>query len=205
MLAVVLLFACVACQKEDLKPQPSESQATTETTTASTTENADITDPTLSPEEVKETIIGKWAYDEIVTPENFYGEHYDPQITKSNVKMRTIYMFKEDGTFKTGVTIVNMEQVETEYKSLMVEGARKEAESQGKYLSTDNVRYFEEYAENILNEICKVESGKYIVDGNKIKYTINDTQTEETFTLTGDKLTVKGVKDNPYSITLTKQ
>ncbi len=205
VLAVILLFSCVACQKDDTNPQSSQSQTTTETTTISTTENTEDAEPTLSPEEIKETIIGKWAYDEIVTPENFYGEHYDPQITKTNIKMQTVYMFKNDGTFKTGVIIVNMEQVEKEYKSLMVEGARKEAESQGKYLSTDNVRYFEERAQKVLNEICKIESGKYVVDGKKISYTINGTQTEETFTLKGDKLTVKGVKDNQYSITLTKQ
>ncbi len=204
-MALLLIFSCVACQKDDDTPPTSESQTTTETTTASTTENTEVTESTLSPEEVKETIIGKWVYEETVTPKNFYGEHYNGQITKTNVKMQTVYMFKGDGTFKTGVIIVNMEQVEKEYKSLMVEGARKEAEAQGKYLSTDNVSYFEEYAEKILDDICKVESGEYVVNGNKIKYTVNGTQTEETFTLKGDKLTVKGTKDNAYSITLTRQ
>ncbi len=159
----------------------------------------------MNPVEAKATLVGTWVYDEIISPKNFYGEHYNAEITKTNVKMRTTYVFYDNGTFSTGVSITNMDEVEKEYKSLMVEGARKEAESQGKYLSTDNVLYFENRAEQVLNNICATENGTYEINGRKIIYTVNGNTTEETFNLNGNKLTVKGTKDNDYSITLTKQ
>lgn len=192
-------MSLVACQNNEQKPSIDGTQTTTGTTT-----EEDL-GPTLSPAETKATIIGTWTYDEIVTPKNFYGEHYNSEITKTNVNMRTTYTFKKDGSFSTGVSIVNMDVVEKEYKSLMVDGARKEAESQGKYLSTKNVEYFENYAKKVLKDICKTENGTYEIDGRKITYTIGENTSTETFKLDGNKLTVKGVKDNNYSITLTKQ
>ncbi len=197
---LILLFTCASCKKGGTPQQDN----TTQPSNVVSTEAAD-TSVTLSPEEVKSTIVGTWVYDEIVTPQNFYGEHYDSEITKTNITMRTIYVFGSDGTFSTGVTIVNMDDVKREYKSLMVEGARKEAESQGKYLSTANVTFFENRAEQILDDICQTETGTYVVNGQKIVYTLNGVETEETFTMSSTKLTVKGVKDNSYSITLIKQ
>ncbi len=168
-------------------------------------ENTQAEETELQSGKTEASIIGAWACDELVAPQSFYGEHYDAQITKTNVQMRTTYVFKSDGTFETGVSILNIDEVEKEYKSLMVEGARKEAEAQGKYLSTDNVSYFESYAEKVLREVCATEKGTYIVDGAKIIYIVNGETTVEEFVLNDNKLTVIGTNDNTYSMTLTRQ
>lgn len=201
MLLLSVVLCLVACQKNEQNPSFDGTQTTT--TTETTTE--EDTEPTLSPSVAQATIIGSWIYDETITPQNFYGEHYNSEITKTNVKMRTTYTFKKDGSFSTGVSIVNMNAVEKEYKSLMVYGAQKEAESQGKYLSTKNVEYFENYAKKVLKDICKTEKGTYSISGKTITYQMGENISTETFKLDENKLTVKGVKDNEYSMTLTRQ
>lgn len=214
-----MVFVFASCQKDEKKSQQNN-ETTTENvvdtnndknneSVQTTNENNNDSNTTkvnenVKPEDVKTSIIGTWTYDETVTPQNFYGEHYNEKITKNNIKMRTTYIYKNDGSFETGVSIVNRDIVEKEYKSLMVDNARKVAESQGKYLATKDVEHFEKSAQQVLDNLCKKEKGSYRIDSDRITYKIGDITSTETFTLTEEKLTVQGVKDNAYSMTLTK-
>lgn len=192
-----MIFAFASCEKDDTNIDK-ETSTTTSTTQQETTKNVESTTSVAT-----ESLVGVWIYDETVSPQNFYTDFYNSEITKTNVKLRTTYKFNNDGTFSTAVSIVNISTVRVEYRSLMVEAGRKNVESQGKYLTTDDVLYYENYADEILEDICKEQKGTYVIDGNKITYTTNDDSFRETFAVKGDKLTVTGESDN-YSITLTR-
>lgn len=192
-----MIFAFASCEKDDTNIDK-ETSTTTSTTQQETTKNVESTTSVAT-----ESLVGVWIYDETVSPQNFYTDFYNSEITKTNVKLRTTYKFNNDGTFSTAVIIVNISTVRVEYRSLMVEAGRKNVESQGKYLTTDDVLYYENYADEILEDICKEQKGTYVIDGNKITYTTNDDSFRETFAVKGDKLTVTGESDN-YSITLTR-
>lgn len=192
-----MIFAFASCEKDNTNIDK-ETSTTTSTTQQETTKNVESTTSVAT-----ESLVGVWIYDETVSPQNFYTDFYNSEITKTNVKLRTTYKFNNDGTFSTAVSIVNISTVRVEYRSLMVEAGRKNVESQGKYLTTDDVLYYENYADEILEDICKEQKGTYVIDGNKITYTTNDDSFRETFAVKGDKLTVTGESDN-YSITLTR-
>lgn len=178
-----MVTAFASCKKTEQTPEPDQ---TTESTTTETTTEEDL-GSTLSPAESKNKIIGTWVYDETISPQKFYGDYYNSKITKNNVQMCTTYKFNKDGTYSTTVEIINISDVRKEYRSLMVEGARRNVEKEGKFLTTDDVLYYEKYADDILKDICKTTKGTYKIDGNKLVY--NNSETEQ-FAISGNKLTL---------------
>lgn len=178
-----MVTAFASCKKTEQTPEPDQ---TTESTTTETTTEED-SDSTLGPAESKNKIIGTWVYDETISPQKFYGDYYNSKITKTNVQMSTTYKFNKDGTYSTTVEIINISDVRKEYRSLMVEGARRNVEREGKFLTTDDVLYYEKYADDILKDICKTTKGTYKIDGNKLVY--NNSETEQ-FAISGNKLTL---------------
>lgn len=192
---MVIVFA--SCKKTEQSQNPSQTTTTTETTTFKEL------DSTLNPAEIKNTIVGTWICDETISPQSFYGDYYNKKITKSNVRMCTTYKFNKDGSYSTSVTIINISDVRKEYRSLMVEGARRNVEKEGKYLTTDDVLYYEKYADDILKNICKTTKGTYKIDGNKLLY---GDGTTETFAINGKQLAINGsTKENgEYKIVLTR-
>ena len=178
-----MVFAFASCKKTEQNPQPDQ---TTTTTTETTTEDMG---PTLSPSEAKATIIGTWIYDETISPQKFYGNYYNESITKTKVQMRTTYKFSENGSYSTSLTILNITDVRKEYRSLMVEGARIKAENSGKFLTTNDVVYYENYADKVLDDILKDTKGTYQIDGNKLIYSDSTT---EVFAFKGNQLIIKG-------------
>ena len=123
-----MVTAFASCKKTEQTPEPDQ---TTESTTTETTTEED-SDSTLSPAESKNKIIGTWVYDETISPQKFYGDYYNSKITKTNVQMSTTYKFNKDGTYSTTVEIINISDVRKEYRSLMVEGARRNVEKEEK-------------------------------------------------------------------------
>lgn len=193
-----MVTAFASCKKTEQPPEPSQTTTTTETTT-----EEDL-GPTLSPAESKSKIVGTWVYDETISAQNFYGDYYNEKITKNNVQMRTTYKFNNDGSYSTSVTIENITDVRKEYRSLMVEGARRNVEKEGKFLTTDDVLYYEKYADDILKNICKTTKGTYKIDGNKLNYSDGTT---EKFVIDGKQLTIKGStqENGEYKIVLKRK
>lgn len=194
-----MVASFASCKKtEQQKPDVSQTTTTTETTT-----EEDL-GPTLSPAEAKNTIAGIWTCDETISPQKFYGNYYNDKITKSNVQMHTTYKFNKDGSYSTSISIINITDVRKEYRSLMVEGARRNVEKDGKFLTTDDVLYYEKYADDILKNICKTTKGTYKIDGDKLKYSDGTT---EKFAINGKNLTLKGsTKENgEYKIVLKRK
>ena len=193
-----MVTAFASCKKTEQTPEPSQTTTTTETTT-----EEDL-GPTLSPAESKSKIVGTWVYDETISAQNFYGDYYNEKITKNNVQMRTTYKFNNDGSYSTSVTIENITDVRKEYRSLMVEGARRNVEKEGKFLTTDDVIYYEKYADDILKNICKTTKGTYKIDGNKLNYSDGTT---EKFVIDGKQLTIKGStqENGEYKIVLKRK
>ena len=118
--------------------------------------------------------------------------------------MRTTYKFNQDGTYSTTVTILNISDVRKEYRSLVVEGARINSESKGKFLTTDDVKYYENYADKVLEDTCKETKSTYEINGNKIVY---GDSTTETFGFKNKQLILKGVTQsgNSYKIVLNRK
>ncbi len=200
-----MVFAFSSCKDDNIK----EEQSSTSTSTTEK-ENTTKEEPTKSDETAGKTdkgLTGEWVYNEIVSPKNFYTDFYNPEITKTNIKMRTTYKFNSDGTFSIGVSIANISEVRVEYKALMVAVGKASIESQGGILTPDDVLYYEDYADKILKQICTAQEGKYAVDGNKVVYTVNGNSYYETFTLDGNKLTLTGSSNSSegYPVTLTKE
>ncbi len=193
-----MVTAFASCKKTEQTPEPSQTTTTTETTT-----EEDL-GPTLSPAESKSKIVGTWVYDETISAQNFYGDYYNEKITKNNVQMRTTYKFNNDGSYSTSVTIENITDVRKEYRSLMVEGARRNVEKEGKFLTTDDVLYYEKYADDILKNICKTTKGTYKIDGNKLNYSDGTT---EKFVIDGKQLTIEGStqENGEYKIVLKRK
>lgn len=205
VLVLSTLFAFSACKNEDTKNEQSfTSTSTTEKEITSTEEYA-ASDKSTTVENVKLT--GEWVYDEIITPQKFYSEFYNPEITQTNVEMRTTYKFNEDGTVAISIDIVNISEVRKEYRSLMVAAGRANIESKGDYLTPDDVLYYEAYADKVLAEICTSQIGTYEVANNKIHYTINGETYYETFTVNGNELTLTGSSNSSegYPVTLVKK
>lgn len=204
ILAVSIIFTFSACKNDDIKQE--QSSTTTSTTEKENTTEAELSEPDKTTETLGDSLFGTWIYDEIISPQAFYADFYSSEITKSNIEMKTTYKFNNDGTFSIGVSIANMSDVRKEYRRLMVAAGRTNIESQGKVLTTDDVLYYEEYADKILAEICKEQKGTYEVNGNKLVYTLNGETYYETFKLNGDKLTLTGssVSDNGSPMTMTK-
>ena len=149
---------------------------------------------------------GEWYYEETTTPQEFYGDFYDAEITKTNITLRTIYNFKSNGTLIKRIEVVNISEVRKEYRSLMVNVGRKKLQSQGKFLTTDDVLYYESYADKILKDICTEQKGIYKIENNKIICTLNGETFYETFVLNGNKLTITGASNSTegYPITMTR-
>ncbi len=147
---------------------------------------------------------GEWYYEETTTPQEFYGDFYDAEITKTNITLRTIYNFKSDGTLIKRIEVVNISEVRKEYRSLMVNVGRKKLQSQGKFLTTDNVLYYESYADKVLAEIVAEQSGAYVEDGNNLICTLHGENSNVTFTISGNKLILISSAASISSITLTK-
>lgn len=202
ILVVLIVLSLAGCKKTEQIPNDDQTTTTTTTTTETTTDE-DL-GPTLSHEEAKATIVGTWVYDEKISPQKFYGDYYNEKITKTDVQMRTTYKFNQDGTYSATVTISNISDVRKEYRSLMVEGARINSESNGKLLTTAEVKYYESYADGILKDICKEKKSTYEIDGNKIKY---GDSTTETFGFKNKQLILKGSTQtgDSYKITLKKK
>lgn len=149
-------------------------------------------------------LTGEWICDQIITPQGFYQGYYNAEITKTDIQMRTTYKFNEDGSYSTSISILNISEVRKEYRSLMVEGARIKAEKEGNYLTTDDVLYYEKYADDVIKDICKEKKGTYKIQGNKLVY---GDSTTETFALNGSQLTIKGnsQENGEYKITLKRK
>lgn len=176
-----MVTAFASCKKTEQSPKDSQTTTTTETTTFVELDSA------INNEETQNTVVGTWVYDETISPQKFYGDYYNSKITKTNVQMSTTYKFNKDGTYSTSVEIINISDVRKEYRSLMVEGARRNVEKEGKFLTTDDVLYYEKYADDILKDICKTTKGTYKIDDNKLVY--NNSETEQ-FAISGNKLTL---------------
>lgn len=187
-----------SCKKTEQNPDASQTTTTTETTTF-----VEL-DSEISPDGTENTVVGTWVYDETISPQKFYGNYYNDKITKSNVQMSTTYKFNKDGSYSTSVSIINITDVRKEYRSLMVEGARRNVEKEGKFLTTDDVLYYEKYADDILKDICKTTKGTYKIDGDKLLYSDGTT---EKFAINGKNLTLKGsTKENgEYKIVLKRK
>lgn len=187
-----------SCKKTEQNPDASQTTTTTETTTF-----VEL-DSEINPDGTENTVVGTWVYEETISAKTFYGDYYNEKITKNNVQMRTTYKFNKDGSYSTSVTIINIPDVRKEYRSLMVEGARRNVEKEGKFLTTDDVLYYEKYADDILKNICKTTKGTYKIDGDKLKYSDGTT---EKFAINGKNLTLKGsTKQNgEYQIVLTRK
>ena len=187
-----------SCKKTEQNPDDSQTTTTTETTTF-----VEL-DSEINPDGTENTVVGTWVYEETISAKTFYGDYYNEKITKNNVQMRTTYNFNKDGSYSTNVTIINIPDVRKEYRSLMVEGARRNVEKEGKFLTTDDVLYYEKYADDILKNICKTTKGTYKIDGDKLKYSDGTT---EKFAINGKNLTLKGsTKQNgEYQIVLTRK
>lgn len=193
-----MVTSFASCKKTEQTPEPSQTTTTTETTTFKEL------DSTLNPVEAENTIVGTWTYDETISAQNFYGDYYNEKITKSNVQMCTTYKFNNDGSYSTSISITNITDVRKEYRSLMVEGARRKVEKDGKFLTTDDVLYYEKYADDTLKNICKTTKGTYKIDGNKLLY---GDGTTETFAINGKQLTLKGStqENGAYQIVLKRK
>lgn len=205
ILALSMLFAFSACKNEDTKnEQSSSSTSTTEKENINDKENTTVS-ATKSNEDV--VFFGEWVYDEIATPQEFYSEFYDPEITSASVEMRTTYKFNDDGTFSISINIENISEVRKEYRALMVAAGRANIESKGEMLTPDDVLFYEDYADKVLEQICTVQNGTYEVSDNRIFYTINGETYYETFTVNGNELTLTGSSDSDkgYPITLVKK
>ncbi len=187
-----------SCKKTEQNPDASQTTTTTETTSFVELDSEINLDGT------ENTVVGTWVYEETISAKTFYGDYYNEKITKNNVQMRTTYNFNKDGSYSTNVTIINIPDVRKEYRSLMVEGARRNVEKEGKFLTTDDVLYYEKYADDILKNICKTTKGTYKIDGDKLKYSDGTT---EKFAINGKNLTLKGsTKQNgEYQIVLTRK
>jgi|GEM_PF-6292452 len=206
-----MVFIFASCNNNDA---PSETESSTNSSTTTTnpqdntdaTENSDAETSTTQSKAPASSIVGEWVCSETVTPKSFYGEYYNANITKTNIKLVTTYKFGNNGTFSTGITIENISEVRKEYRSLVVEGARKNIEAQGKFLTTDDVLRYEAYADATLKDICTVQKGNYKIEGNMIVYKVSDKTYYETFTLSGKELTLTGSSSQNvgYPITLTK-
>lgn len=205
VLVLSMVFAFASCKNEDTKNEQSSSST-------STTEKENINDKentTVSTTKSNEGVVffGEWVYDEIATPQEFYSEFYDPEITSTSVELRTTYKFNDDGTFSISINIENISEVRKEYRSLMVAAGRVNIESRGEILTPDDVLYYEDYADKVLEQICTVQNGTYEVSDNRIFYTINGETYYETFTVSGNELTLTGSSDSDkgYPITLVKK
>lgn len=204
ILVLSILFVFSSCKND--KPNNESNSTTTSTTKAENTTDKETTTALITAADTDINLVGTWIYDEKVTPQKFYSEFYNPEITKTNVEMRTTYEFKEDGTFIVSISIENISAVRKEYRALMVETGRLNIESKGDYLTTDDVLYYEDYADKILEEICTSKKGTYEVTNNRIHYTINGETYYETFTVNGNELTLTGSSnsDEGYPITMVK-
>lgn len=204
ILVLSILFVFSSCKND--KPNNESNSTTTSTTKAENTTDKETTTALITATDTDINLVGTWIYDEKVTPQKFYSEFYNPEITKTNVEMRTTYEFKKDGTFKTGISIKNISEVRKEYRSLMVAAGRVNIESNGDYLTPDDVLYYEDYADKILDEICTLQQGTYEVINNRIYYTINGKTYYETFTVNGNELTLTGSSNSNegYPITMVK-
>lgn len=193
-----MVTSFASCKKTEQNPDASQTTTTTETTTF-----VEL-DSEISPDGTENTVVGTWAYEETISAKTFYGDYYNEKITKNNVQMSTIYKFNKDGSYSTSITIINISDVRKEYRSLMVEGARRNVEKEGKFLTTDDVLYYEKYADDILKDICKTKKGTYKIDGNKLNY--NDGTTEK-FAVNGKQLTLKGStqENGEYKIVLKRK
>ena len=205
ILAILLVLSsllCLASCKDNIGTQQGENNTVTDSANGNADGSADSTETTTTV--TTEELTGVWTYDETIIPQNFYTDYYNPEITKTNVQMRTTYKFNKDGSYSTSVTIVNISEVRKEYRSLMVEGARIKAEKEGKYLTTDDVLYYEKYADTVIKEICKEKKGTYKIDGNRLVY---GDSTSETFALKDNQLTIKGKNqsDGEYKIQLKRK
>lgn len=207
ILAIFLVLSCLLCFsscKDNTSTQQGDNgdvNALTDSADGNTNEGVDGAESTTTV--TADKLTGTWICDQIITPQGFYQGYYNSSITKADVQMRTTYKFNEDGSYSTSVSILNISEVRKEYRSLMVEGARIKAEKEGKYLTTDDVLYYEDYADNIIKDICKEKKGTYKIDGNRLVY---GDSTTETFALDGNQLTIKGKSqsDGEYKITLKR-
>ena len=207
ILAIILVLSSLLCLAscKDNKTQQGGNDDTgivSDSADDNTDDSADNTESTTTV--TADKLTGMWIYDQTISPQNFYAGYYNAEITKTDVQMRTTYKFNENGSYSTSVSIVNISEVRKEYRSLMVEGARIKAEKEGKYLTTDDVLYYEKYADDVIKEICKEKQGTYIIDGNRLVY---GDSTTETFALNGNQLTIKGKSqsDGEYEITLKRK
>lgn len=208
-LVLSMISAFSACKNDDTE----RGQNSTSTSTPQQENPIENENPTedkssesdKTTEAADESLTGEWVGDEIVSPQTFYAEFYNSEITKTRVELRTTYKFNADGTFGIGISISNISEVRKEYRSLMVAAARKNIESQGKFLTTDDVLYYEGYADKVLESICAEQKGTYTTDDNVLTLTLNGETHSEKYTISGNKLTLAGSSNSDEPIILTKK
>lgn len=209
VLALSMIFAFSACRNDDTE-QGKNSTTTSTTEKENPTENENPTEDKSSEsdkttEAADESLTGEWFGEETLSPQAFYAEYYNSDITKTGAKLRTTYKFNDDGTFSIGISISNISEVRKEYRSLMVAAARKNFEAQGKFLTTDDVLYYEGYADKVLESICAEQNGTYTTDGDMLVLTLNGETHSEKYAISGNKLTLKGSSSSDEPITLTRK
>ena len=203
-----MLFAFSACKNDKTVNKQNNS-------TTSTTEKENLTDNTIngdntdiSENQAEDGVVfyGKWYYAETASPQAFYGDFYNSEITKTNVELKTVYNFNSNGAVSITVEIANISEVRKEYRSLMVAVGKAKLESEGKILTTDDVLYYEDYADEVLKSICAEQKGTYEVGNNRIYYKIGDESYSETYTINGNRLTLTGSSKSEigYPVILTK-
>lgn len=199
ILILLIVTAFASCKKTEQSQEHNQTTTTTETTIEE--ENLG---PTLNSAETKNTIVGTWVCNETISAKKFYGDYYNEKITKNNVQLCTTYEFRKDGSCSTSISIINITDVRKEYRSLVVEGARRNVEKEGKFLTTDDVLYYEKYADDILKDICKTTKSTYKIDGNKLVY---GNGTKESFIVGDNQLTLSGnnQENGEYKIILKRK
>lgn len=190
-----------AAKKETTtKAKPSQTQKPT-----TTQSNANNT--TQKPSE-NAAIVGKWSGNYEIPAEYIYdgfltvGPH-------TPLKIRETYVFNADGTCSTNATILNSSEFGNALKRDLIDGFEVRT---GTPITeqdiTDINNYVDECMDELERELETSDTATYTVSGNKINYTMNGVSFYETFTLSGNTLTLTGCSipdaNSGYPVTLYK-
>lgn len=183
----------------------------TETTTKKKTETTTKSNGGLSFVIPTTLLEGTWGYAEYFDAKELHGDFYNPEITKTNLKIASVYNFDGRRSFSFHTYVAEKEKIlnearrsiEAVYKPYLEDGTLTQNQYEDKcaYAITDYDSFFRSVEQSF--------SGIYSVNNeiNTITYTLSNGQTfSEYFTLNGNKLTMTGssLGNEGYPITYTK-